>query len=208
MASCATGSSGGGVVVKTQPSDPHADPLLRNDSLLIAQLYYQAQVLMTGQNILQGLCPLDVDQFSPMLASDTSHLLRLPDDVLAYLLDLTPMSDVESVSKVAVLTSPLQASVRVGLILSQTCRQLKAICELVRAPYLYELNQEGLEYNAASASPTVSFSQALASLRIVIPVLPLVERDVSASSSRESNAHSPHRDESRRDIFLLRFMLM
>jgi hypothetical protein len=100
-----------------------------------------------------------------MPASDTSHLLRLPDDVLAYLLDLTPMSDVESVSKVAVLTSPLQASVRVGLILSQTCRQLKAICELVRAPYLYELNQEGLEYNAASASPTVSFSQALASLR-------------------------------------------
>jgi hypothetical protein len=108
---------------------------------------------------------LDVDQFFPMPASDTSHLLRLPDDVLAYLLDLTPMSDVESVSKVAVLTSPLQASVRVELILSQTCRQLKAICELVRAPYLYELNQEGLEYNAASASPTVSFSQALASLR-------------------------------------------
>ncbi|KAG2338303.1 hypothetical protein BDR05DRAFT_969378, partial [Suillus weaverae] len=46
-----------------------------------------------------------------------------------------------------------------------TCKQLRAICGLVRAPYLYELNQEGLEYNAASASPTVSFSQALASLR-------------------------------------------
>ncbi|KAG1734525.1 hypothetical protein EDB19DRAFT_1727536 [Suillus lakei] len=76
---------------------------------------------------------------------DTSHFLNLPDDVLAYLLDLTPMGDMESVSK--------------------TCKQLETICGLVRAPYLYELNQEGLEYNAASASPTVSFSQALASLR-------------------------------------------
>ncbi|KAG2360716.1 hypothetical protein BDR07DRAFT_1610584 [Suillus spraguei] len=76
---------------------------------------------------------------------DTSHFLRLPDDVLAYLLDLIPMSDMESVS--------------------ETCKQLKTIYELVRAPYLYELHQEGLEYNAVSASPTVSFSQALASLR-------------------------------------------
>ncbi|KAG1837425.1 hypothetical protein DFJ58DRAFT_815895 [Suillus subalutaceus] len=89
------------------------------------------------------MTPLDVDQFSPM--PDTSHFLRLPDDVLVYLLDLTPMSDMESVS--------------------QTCKQLKAICGLVRAPYLHELNQEGLEYNAASASQMESISQALASLR-------------------------------------------
>ncbi|KAG2121238.1 hypothetical protein DEU56DRAFT_834984 [Suillus clintonianus] len=77
--------------------------------------------------------------------SATSHFLHLPDDVLVYLLDLAPMSDLESVSK--------------------TCKQLKTICGLVRAPYLYELNHEGLEYNAASASSTVSFSHALASLR-------------------------------------------
>ncbi|KAG2752969.1 hypothetical protein P692DRAFT_20798457 [Suillus brevipes Sb2] len=76
---------------------------------------------------------------------DMSHFLYLPDDVLIYLLDLTPMSDMESVSK--------------------TCKQLNTICGLVRASYLYELNQEGLEYNPASASQTVSFSQALASLR-------------------------------------------
>ncbi|KAG1774728.1 hypothetical protein EV702DRAFT_1122328 [Suillus placidus] len=74
-----------------------------------------------------------------------SHFLHIPDDVLAYLLDLTPMSDLESVSK--------------------TCKQLRAICGLVRAPYLHELKQEGLEYNATSASPTISFPQALASLR-------------------------------------------
>lgn len=104
---------------------------------------------------------MDVDQFSPM--PDTSHFLHLPDDVLIYLLDLTPMSDLESVSKVASLASPL--CVRAALTLSQTCKQLNTICGQVRASYLYELNQEGLEYNPASASPTVSFSQALASLR-------------------------------------------
>lgn len=76
---------------------------------------------------------------------DTSHFLHLPDDVLIYLLDLTPMRDLESVSK--------------------TCKQLKNMCGLVRASYLFELNQQGLEYNAASASPTMSFPQALASLR-------------------------------------------
>ncbi|KAG1731835.1 uncharacterized protein EDB91DRAFT_1349237 [Suillus paluster] len=80
---------------------------------------------------------------SPM--PDTSHILHLPDDVLTYLLDLTPMSDLESISK--------------------TCKQLRTICELVRVQYLQELNQEGLEYNPASASSTASFPQALASLR-------------------------------------------
>ncbi|KAG2151514.1 hypothetical protein DEU56DRAFT_554560 [Suillus clintonianus] len=79
------------------------------------------------------------------LMSYTSHFLHLPDDVLAYLLDFTPMNDLESVSK--------------------TCNQLRVICGVVRAPYLHELKLEGLEYNAASASPTVSFPQALASLR-------------------------------------------
>ncbi|KAG2151517.1 hypothetical protein DEU56DRAFT_554736 [Suillus clintonianus] len=77
--------------------------------------------------------------------SHTSHFLHLPDDVLAYLLDFAPMNDLESVSK--------------------TCNPLRAICGIVRAPYLHELKQEGLEYNATSASPTVSFPQALASLR-------------------------------------------
>ncbi|KAG1722428.1 hypothetical protein EDB19DRAFT_1767939 [Suillus lakei] len=75
----------------------------------------------------------------------TSHFLHIPDDVLAYLLDLTSMSDLESVSK--------------------TCKQLRVICRSIRAPYLHELKQEGLEYNAASASPTMSFPQALASVR-------------------------------------------
>ncbi|KAG2346475.1 hypothetical protein BDR05DRAFT_1057589, partial [Suillus weaverae] len=77
--------------------------------------------------------------------SYTAHFLHIPDDVLAYLLDLTTMSDLESVSK--------------------TCKQLRTICGVVRAPYLHELKREGLEYNAASASPTMSFPQALASLK-------------------------------------------